>query len=126
MKKTKANIFRINSPYGVIIRLSDLAYSWFNREYYELYSSSSDRCGEDAYDFNQKLNEESTIERLKEFAIRNSKYGTSSDVYRVGEIPFMRVWLYNDKNYPFNQHGEIENKMDRYLSLRGEIELILK
>lgn len=126
MKKTKAEIFRINSPYGVIIRLSDLTYSWFNRNYKEVYNDSRDFLSwKDLYGFKNKLKDETIVEKIKDFASKNRDFGTSSAIEKEEGSSYLRVWLYNDKNFPFNSSGEIKSKMNQYLRKKTEIKSIL-
>ncbi|SFK99986.1 hypothetical protein SAMN05216357_11087 [Porphyromonadaceae bacterium KH3CP3RA] len=125
MKTTRADIFRINKPYGIAIRISDLKYSWFNRKYIEQYSSSSDKHGIDALKFRDTLNDKAVIDKLKKLAEENSKYGTSFDNYKAGNEEYFRMWFYNDSSFPFNQNGEIDNRMDRYENILFKAEQIV-
>lgn len=126
MKKTRADIFSIDSPYGIIIRLSDLNYSWFNRLYQEQYVSSIVKLGVNAFEFKHTLKNETSIDILKDFAKKNSKYGTSSDNFKEREHEFFRVWLYNDSTNPYNKQNEFDVRMKRYERLLFKVERIVE
>ncbi len=125
MKRTRADIFRINSPYGIIIRLTDLRYSWYNRIYEEVYNDSKDSSKETRYKFEDKLKDQSVIDKINNFVDANTKFGVSSASENVQGDRCLRVWLYNDENFPFNSSGEIKNKMNRYEKLLLELERII-
>lgn len=125
MKRTQADIFRINSPYGIIISLSDLRYSWYNRIYQEVYNDSIDTPLDTRYKFESKLKDLSVIDKINNFVDANIKFGVSSGPENVQGDRCLRVWLYNDENFPFNSTGEIKNKMNRYEKLLLELERII-
>lgn len=125
MKRTQADIFSINSPYGIIIRLIDLKYSWYNRVYQEVYNASKDEPLDSRYKFESKLKGQSVIEKINDFVDTNNKFGVSSAPENVQGNRCLRVWLYNDENFPFNSTGEIKSKMNRYEKLLLELERII-
>lgn len=126
MKKTRADIFRINSPYGIIIRLSDLRYSWFNRKYKEIYSDLMDDLSlDDLHKFEDELKDESVIEKINDFVEANRDVGVNSSIEKESDKSYLRVWLYNDENFPFNSGGEIKNKMNQYDKLLLSLERII-
>lgn len=115
MKKTRDQIFRINSPYGVIIRISDLRYSWFNREYKEQYDDTNVYLPwEQLYKFEGKLKSETVMEKLKDFVDKNKEYGMTYEKEVVAGFGYLRVWLYNDANFPFRLGKEDKVKMNQY------------
>lgn len=122
MKRTRADIFSINSPYGIIIRLSDLRYSWFNRIYQEVYNDSNIVSLDKRYRFESKLKDQSVIEKINDFVVANTKFGVISARENEQGTACLKVWLYNG-NYPlFNSTGEIKSKMNRYEKLLLELE----
>ena len=126
MKKTRADIFRINSPYGIIIRLADLRYSWFNRKYKEIYSDLMDHLSLDGlHKFEAKLKDESVIEKINDFVEANRDVGVNSFIEKESDKSYLRVWLYNDENFPFNSAGEIKSKMNQYDKLLLGLERII-
>ena len=125
MKRTQADIFRINSPYGIIIRLADLRYSWYNRIYQEVYNGLKDEPLDTRYKFESKLKDQSVIEKVNDFVDSNSMFGVSLAPENVQGKPCLRVWLYNDKNFPYSSKGEIKSKMNRYEKLLLELERII-
>lgn len=120
--KKNADIFRINSPYGIIIRLSDLTYSWFNRMYQEQYASTG-KIGIDAFEFKHSLKDKASISILKDFAKEN---GINSESIKEGDIEYFRMWLYNDSTNPYNEQNEFDMRMKRYERLLFKVERIVE
>lgn len=127
MKRTRADIFRINSPYGIIIRLSDLSYSWFNRKYRDVFDDSTDYLPFFIlHSFGKKLKDESVLENLKVFAINHRISGMDMGEEMNDGHNYLRLWLYSDKYFPYNSRGLIIKKsMDRYNKVLSELEKII-
>lgn len=128
MKKTDADIFRINSPYGIIIRLSDLAYSWFNRKYLGL---GNDNILQKhlplflTHSFVNKLTHESVLKNLETYAQNNRSSGMDMGKEITDGEGYLRIWLYSDKYFPYNDKGLIKSNMDRYKNVLSEVEKII-
>ncbi len=126
MKRASYQVFRINSPYGIIIRLSDLRYSWFNRNYKELYDETQEYLPwEKLYKFDGKLKDVSVIEKIKDFAEANKEYGMSYSEETVKGFSYLSVWLYNDSNFPYTLNKEVKRKMDKYNKVLLDLEQII-
>lgn len=115
METTTYKAFKTNSPYGIIIRVSDLKYSWFNRNYKEVYDETQEYLPwEELYKFDNKLKDEAAIEKIKKFADVNKKYGMSYSEETVKGFKYLHVWLYNDANVPYKLSKIVKTKMDEY------------
>ena len=126
--KSQADLFRINSPYGIIINLTNLKYSWFNRFYKEV---NDDRLcflpWNELYSFDNTIKNINVIERLKQFALENKAFGTTFQIEKKdGETDFLSVWFYNDLHFPYDSKGEIKLLMNSYLNRIVTIEKILE
>lgn len=128
MKKTDADIFRINSPYGIIIRLSDLKYSWFNRNYLGLGNGDISQKHLPfflTHSFEKKLKDESVLKNLETYAKNNRTSGMDMGKEVTDGEGFLRVWLYSDEYFPYNDKGLIKSNMDRYKNVLSEVERII-
>ena len=124
----RADFFRKNSPYGIIINLTNLKYSWFNRFYKEV---NDDRQSflpwKELYSFDNTIKDLNVIEKLKQFALEYKEFGTTFQIQKKdGETDYLSVWFYNDRNLPYNSKGEIKKLMNSYLNRLSTIENILE
>lgn len=126
MEKISADYFRINSPYGIIIRLSDLYYNWFNRHYLSLGKNSKDFLPfSELPEFVEKLKDVSVLDNLRSYAFNNRVSGMDMEEKYIEGGKYVRIWLYSDRYFPFNSKGIIKSNMNRYESVLSEIERII-
>lgn len=120
--------FRTTSPYGIIINLTSLKYSWFNRYYKEVNDNREDFLPwNELYPFKTAIRDHNVIEQLKEFALQNKEFGTNFQIQKKDdETDYLSVWLYNDRSIPYNSKGEIKKLMNEYLNRLSKIEEIIR
>lgn len=120
--------FRINSPYGIIIRLSDLTYSWFNREYLNLGNNNVLEKHLPLFlihSFNKKLKDESVLKNLEMYAKKNRGSGMDMGKEVSDGEGYLRIWFYSDSYFPYGLKGLIKRNMDRYEKVLSEVERII-
>lgn len=122
----QADRFRTESPYGIIINLSNLRYSFFNRNYKEQNNKSDAYLPwDELYSFENIIEDESAIEKLKDFATKYELLGTAYRVEKRNGIDYLSIWLYNDRNFPFDSKGARKNLLNQYFTKINEVEKIL-
>lgn len=80
---------------------------------------------DDLHKFEAKLKDESVIEKINDFVEANRDVGVNSFIEKESDKSYLRVWLYNDENFPFNSAGEIKSKMNQYDKLLLGLERII-
>ena len=134
MTPKDADLFMTHSTYGIIIRLSDLSYSWFNRYHKEVKdesqdvstdTSKEDKSWDELYSFKNTLKDESVLAKLKEFASRNSEKGVNIREKMNEGKSYIQIWLYDAENTPYYLGKEVPPRMEKYYLLLHEIESIL-
>lgn len=132
MTPKDADLFMTHSTYGIIIRLSDLSYSWFNRYHKEVNDrvqdespdTSKEKPWDELYSFKNKLENEAVLEKLKEFASRNSVKGVNIREKMNEGKSYIQIWLYDAENTPYYLGKEVPPRMEQYRLLLHEIESI--
>lgn len=128
MKKEARELFRINSPYGIIIRLSDLSYSWFNREYLGLGNNNILEKQLPMYiihDFDNKLKDEAVLKNLEVYAKNNRSNGMDMAKEVSDGEGYLRIWFYSDNYFPYGLKGLIKSNMNRYEEVLSKVENII-
>jgi len=120
-------LFKLYIPYGIVIRLSDLSYTWFNRDYKGLGNDSKEMLPfSELPDFVGKLKNESVMEDLRTYALNNRVYGMDMEEQFIDGEKCLRIWFYSDKYFPFTFRGNISiKKMERYNEVLSEVKKII-
>ncbi len=126
MTTKEAQEFRTNKPYGLVIDLDNLKYSWFNREYMEIDHIDFDfECSSNNFSFGYPIRNIEVADKIRAFANKNKDKGMNYADETIGERRYLRVWLYNDSTFPYKGAQLYKLRMRSYEKFKSELRVML-